>query len=65
MPPHEILGSLYQHPEIFYPLFVGEPGRIEKYWRENVDLHEALDTPDIEPWHLYKEYKGFSLKCLP
>ncbi len=72
LPPHDILGSLYRHPEIFYPLFVGEPGRIQKYWQENVDLHEALDMVGLEPWHLiyvervyFEEYTAFKYVLTP
>ncbi len=50
MLPHDIVSSMFQHPQVFYPIFVGEPGRIEKYWQENGDLWEALQLPDVVPW---------------
>ena len=54
MPPHDILSTLYAtKPEIFYSIFVGEPGRIEKYWDENTDLYESLQLPNVEARLLY------------
>lgn len=50
MAPHDIVSSLYEFPEAFFPIFTGEPGRIESYWRENIDLYNDLGTPDMESW---------------
>jgi hypothetical protein len=47
--PHEIVASLYHHPDIFYPMIVGEPGRIAQYWMENLDLLDALEISDHGP----------------
>ena len=49
MPPHEIIANLYEFPTIFFPIFTGEPGRIQKYWEQNMDLFESLGIPDLEP----------------
>lgn len=45
MPPRDILSTLYEYPNIFFPVMVGEPGAIQKYWSENMDLYETLDMP--------------------
>lgn len=45
MLPHDVVSELYGYPEVWFPMFLGEPGRIEKFWSENVDLLEALDIP--------------------
>lgn len=50
MPPHDIVSHLYAYPEIFFPIFTGEPGRLERYWEENTDLYESLGLPNFEPW---------------
>ena len=52
MPPHDILASLYEFPDIYHPLITGEPGRIGQYWRENEDLLSKLDVPNLEPWYV-------------
>lgn len=49
MPPHEFIASLYEFPTVFFPIFTGEPGRIQKYWEQNMDLFESLGIPDLEP----------------
>lgn len=67
MPPHDFVGTLYNFPEIFYPLFIGEPGRIEKYWAENYDLFESLNMPNLDTWlvwQLLSEPQRF-FKALP
>ena len=51
MPPHDIVSNLYEHPEIFFPIFTGEPGRLEKYWVENQDLYKSLGMGSSETWH--------------
>ena len=48
MLPREIVASMYNYPEVFFPIFLGEPGRIEKYWAENIDLYESLNMPGLE-----------------
>ena len=48
MPPHDIVASVYKFPQIFHPIFTGEPGAIEQYWENNVDLLDALQMPDLE-----------------
>ena len=48
MPPHDIVACLFKHPEIFHPLFTGEPGRIQQYWEQNMDLFDSLGMPDLE-----------------
>ena len=50
MPPHDIVASLYKFPAIFHPIFTGEPGAIEQYWENNMDLLDALQMPDLEIW---------------
>ena len=50
MPPHDIVASLYEYPDTFFPLLTGEPGRIDHYWTENMDLYRALNMPDLEAW---------------
>ena len=50
MPPHDIVSNLYEHPEIFFPIFTGEPGRLEKYWVENQDLYKSLGMHSSETW---------------
>lgn len=50
MPPHDILASLYNYPEVFHPIMTGEPGRIQQYWTQNEDLYESLGMPDLEAW---------------
>ena len=50
MPPHDIVASLYEYPETFFPLLTGEPGRIDHYWTENMDLYRSLNMPDLEAW---------------
>lgn len=50
MLPHDIISSLYDFPEIYHPLFTGEPGRIEWYWGQNMDLFESLGDPNLEAW---------------
>ena len=50
MPPHDIVASLYEYPDTFFPLLTGEPGRIDHYWTENMDLFRSLDMPDLEAW---------------
>ena len=49
MPPHELASSLFEWPHIFHPIFTGEPGKIEKYWTENIDLWEALGIEETWP----------------
>ena len=49
LPPHDIVSSLYNFPENFFPLLTGEPGRLSKYWDENMDLYESLSMPDLDP----------------
>lgn len=49
MPPHDIVACLYKFPEIFHPLLTGEPGRIQQYWDQNMDLFDSLGMPDLEP----------------
>ena len=53
MPPHDLIASMHLHPEIFFPVFLGEPGKLETYWSENMDLYDSLGMPDLEPWSLY------------
>ena len=53
MLPHDIVSWMFQHPQVFYPIFVGEPGRIEKYWQENDDLFEAVQLPDVVAWFIH------------
>ena len=48
MLPHDIVSHLFAHPEIFHPLFTGEPGRIQRYWEQNLDLIESLKMPHLE-----------------
>lgn len=50
MPPHDIVSSLFGFPEIFFPLFTGEPGALERYWTQNDDLLQSLQLPDAESW---------------
>jgi len=50
MLPHDIVSCLYEYPEIFHPIFTGEPGRIEEYWKQNYDLYESLGNDDLEAW---------------
>lgn len=50
MPPHDILASLYNYPEVFHPIVTGEPGRLQQYWAQNEDLYESLGMPDLEAW---------------
>ena len=50
LPPHDVVSSLYAFPENFFPMFTGEPGRLSKYWDENMDLYESLGMPDLDPW---------------
>ena len=50
MPPQNIVSNLYEHPEIFFPIFTGEPGRLEKYWVENQDLYKSLGRGSSETW---------------
>lgn len=67
MPPHDFVATLFDFPNIFYPLFTGEPGRIERYWAENYDLFESLDMPDLDSWLVWQflfEPRKF-LKALP
>ena len=54
--PHEIVASMYKHPKVFFPLLVGEPGRLEKYWAENIDLYESLKMPDLDTWIFLKTF---------
>ena len=54
MAPHDIVACLYEYPEIFFPLFVGEPGRLDQYWMENWDLYSSLKMPDLETWQLIR-----------
>ena len=49
MPPHELLGALFEHPEMFFPLVTGEPGRIDAYWLQNQELWESLGLDETEP----------------
>ena len=49
MPPHDIVASLFHYPEIFHPIFTGEPGAIGQYWRTNMDLYDDLGVPDLDP----------------
>ena len=48
MPPHEIVSHLFEFSTIFFPIFTGEPGRLEKYWEENQDLYDSLRMPHLE-----------------
>ena len=54
MLPHDIVSSLYEYPEIYHPLFTGEPGRIEAYWQNNMGLFESLGESlgehNLETW---------------
>ena len=53
MLPHDIVSTLYHHsPEVFFPVFTGEPGRLQKYWMENMDLYESLNMPDLDAWRI-------------
>ena len=49
LPPHDVVSSLFGFPEFFFPMFTGEPGRLSKYWDENMDLYESLGMPDLDP----------------
>ena len=55
MLPHDIVSHLFAYPEIFHPLFTGEPGRIQRYWEQNLDLIEAMHMPHLEA-KLYGHY---------
>ncbi len=48
MPPHDIISSLYEYPEIFQSIFTGVPGDIQQYWEQNMDLFDLLAMPDLE-----------------
>ena len=48
MLPHDIVAHLYKYPELFHPIFTGEPGSIQQYWEENMDLFDSLGMPDLE-----------------
>lgn len=48
MLPRDIVSHLFAYPEIFHPLFTGEPGRIQRYWEQNLDLIESLKMPHLE-----------------
>lgn len=48
MPPHDIVATLYEKSEMFFPLFTGEPGQLEKYWVENRDLYKSLGMESSE-----------------
>lgn len=52
MPPHDIVATLYEKSEMFFPLFTGEPGQLEKYWVENRDLYKSLGMQSSESWQL-------------
>ena len=51
MLPHDIVSHLYNFPENFFPTFTGEPGRLQTYWEENLDLLESLEMPGLDTWH--------------
>ena len=64
MPPQNIVSNLYEHPEIFFPIFTGEPGRLEKYWVENQDLYKSLGRGSSETWQFEVCFcLGFSSMC--
>ena len=46
MCPHDIISALFEYPEVFFPIFTAEPGRLEKYWEENKDLRSG----DLDTW---------------
>ena len=48
MPPHDFVATLYANSEMFFPLFTGEPGQLEKYWVENSDLYKSLGMQSSE-----------------
>lgn len=48
MLPHDIVAHLFKYHELFHPIFTGEPGRIQQYWEQNMDLFESLGMPDLE-----------------
>jgi len=50
MAPHDIISALFEFPEIFFPIFTGEPGMLERYWDQNEDLFESLQMPDLDSW---------------
>ena len=51
MLPHDIVSHLYHFPENFFPTFTGEPGRLQTYWEENLDLLESLEMTGLDTWH--------------
>lgn len=51
MLPHDIVSYLYNFPENFFPTFTGEPGRLQRYWEQNLDLFESLNMPGLDAWH--------------
>ena len=58
MLPHEITAELWEHPQIFFPLFVGAPGDVEAYWNRSPDLEELHADLDglrdhVLPMRLY------------
>ena len=48
--PHDIMASLFEYPEVFHAIITGEPGRIDEYWAQNLDLLESLGMPELDPW---------------
>ena len=50
MLPHDIVSRVFSYPENFYPIFLGEPGCVQNYWMENIDLLESLEKPDLDTW---------------
>ena len=66
--PHEIMSSLWQYPDVFYPLMIGEPGRIDKYWKENPDLWKTLGMQDVDTCHynnIFQLIFSCEITCAP
>ena len=44
MLPHDIMESMFSfsNSEIFYHIFCGVPGDLERYWESNSDLADSL-----------------------
>ncbi len=58
MLPHDIVSHLFAYPEIFHPLFTGEPGCVQRYWEQNLDLIESLNMPYLEA-KLYSHHVNY------
>ena len=58
MLPHDIVSTVYKYQDNFQMLFLGVPGRLERYWSENMDFFATLEEASCEPWQTPQTFVG-------